>query len=197
MLFPHDMWTAVDAHPTDFVYKLARTREDVSGFWRLRRTVFCDEQGLFDDTDTDERDAAMIPIVCVSLVMGMEDEVVGVVRIHEHAPGIWWGSRLAVSRALRRRTRLSLAVTVRNHQPPDCATSIGAGLIYKAVSTARALGCRQFDAHVQQQNAPFFRRMHWTPLVDLELHGRPHVHMRANLQHYPPASHDVDATRVA
>ncbi len=190
-------WTRPESHPTDFVYKIARTASERAAFWRLRHQIFCTEQSLFDGTDEDERDATMIPIICVSLVIGMEDDVVGVVRIHEHEPGTWWGSRLAVAPAFRRRHQLSQSVPVRNHQPVRYAGSIGAGLIYKAVSTAQALGCRQFDAHVQIQNAPFFERLHWSALDQVELHGRPHAHMRADLRHYPAATHDVHPARVA
>jgi putative N-acetyltransferase (TIGR04045 family) len=65
--------------------------------------------------------------------------------------------------------------------------AIGAGLIYKAVSTAHALGCQEFLATVQHQNARFFERLHWKPLGEMELFGLRHVKMRADLSFYPPA----------
>ena len=131
----------------------------------------------------------MIPIVCTSLIMGMEDLVVGAVRIDEREPGVWWGSRLCVHEDYRHLSRLSASVMHRNKQPSFYARkSIGAGLIYKAVSTAHGLGCHTFLATVQHQNARFFERLHWDPLAELELYGVPHVKMQANLDYYPPAS---------
>jgi len=53
---------------------------------------------------------------------------------------------------------------------------------------AHALGCREFLATVQHQNARFFERLHWRPLEKLELFGIPHVRMQADLQHYRPAT---------
>ena len=184
--------------PRDFVFKIARTPAELDGFWRLRQAVFCEEQKIFQGTDEDEYDRAMIPIVSLSLVMGMEDEVVGVVRIDEREPGVWWGSRLGVRRNFRNLRRLSSSVPIRNRQPDFYGgRSIGAGLIYKAVSAAQALGCRTFLAHVQQQNAAFFERLHWKPLGEVDLYGVTHVKMEADLDFYPPAEHDVAPHRVA
>ena len=97
--------------------KIARTPAELDGFWGLRRAVFCEEQKIFQGTDEDECDHTMIPIVSLSLVMGMEDEVAGVVRIDEQEPGVWWESRLAVRRDYRSLRRLSRSVPVRNRQP--------------------------------------------------------------------------------
>ena len=77
------------------------------------------------------------------------DRVVGTVRIHEEAPGLWFGSRLAVDREFRR------------------IGAIGATLIRLAVSSAHAMGCRHFLAHVQAQNGPLFRQMHWETLDEV------------------------------
>ena len=90
------------------------------------------------------------------------------VRIHEPEPGIWYGSRLAVDRRYRR------------------AGALGAALIRLAVSSAHARGCRTFLAHVQSQNALLFQRLHWQVLDEVELHGRPHMRMQADLAFYPP-----------
>ena len=43
--------------------------------------------------------------------------------------------------------------------------SIGATLIRLAVSSAHALGCETFLAHVQSQNVPLFRALHWDVLA--------------------------------
>lgn len=174
--------------PQDFVFKIARTRDELDGYWALRRAIFCEEQGIFRDTDRDVIDEHAIPIVCETLIAGMEDSVVGVVRIDEREPGVWYGSRLGVAADFRSVKKISPGVAMRNHQPVYRGLgALGAGLIYKAVSTAHALGCREFLATVQHQNARFFQRLHWEPLEELELFGLPHVRMRADLGHYHPA----------
>lgn len=142
----------------------------LDGYRRLRREVFCDEQRLFDGDDTDEHDATAIPIVALSIVMGMADTVVGAVRVDERAGGLWHGSRLAVHRDFRG------------------VAGVGASLVRKAVSGARSLGCRRFLATVQEQNVPFFRRLHWRTLEVMPLHGMRHHLMEAELAFYPPVS---------
>lgn len=137
----------------------------------IRRQVFCEEQGLFgvDDIDDIDRDNPSTRLlVAMSCLCGQPDEVLGTVRIHEAAPGLWWGSRLAVRRAWRKHAQL------------------GSGLIRLAVSSAHAQGCTEFLAHVQSQNVPMFQRLHWESLDEMVLHGRPHALMRADLEHYPP-----------
>jgi hypothetical protein len=174
--------------PQDFVFKIARTSDELAGYWALRRAIFCEEQKIFRGTDRDAIDARAIPIVCETLIAGMEDSVVGVVRIDEREPGVWYGSRLGVAADFRSVKKISPGVAMRNHQPVYRGLgALGAGLIYKAVSTAHALGCREFLATVQHQNARFFERLHWEPLEQIELFGLPHVKMRADLGHYQPA----------
>jgi putative N-acetyltransferase (TIGR04045 family) len=139
----------------------------------LRRRVFCEEQGLFghDDLDGIDRDEPSTrSLVALTCLAGEADEVVGTVRIHQAAPGVWWGSRLAVRADWRQHKRL------------------GSSLIRLAVSSAHALGCKEFLAHVQAQNVPLFERLNWTSLETRELHGRPHALMRASLAHYPPCT---------
>jgi hypothetical protein len=41
---------------------------------------------------------------------------------------------------------------------------------------------------VQAQNGPLFRQMHWETLEEIELYGRPHLKMRADLSAYPPCA---------
>jgi len=181
----------LDFKPCDFVFKIARTSHELEGFWRLRHKIFCEEQKIFRGTDRDEHDKTMIPIISMPLVMGMEDEVAGVVRIDEREPNVWWGSRLGVHRDFRVTSRKSSSVSTRNRQPGFYGQrSIGAGLIYKAVSTAHALGCKTFLAHVQEQNAIFFQRLHWKALAKVNLFGIRHIKMEADLECYPPAEHD-------
>jgi putative N-acetyltransferase (TIGR04045 family) len=134
----------------------------------LRRAVFCREQGLFREDDADEVDKIATPIVAVSMLAVTADAVVGTVRIHEESPGLWWGSRLAVAADHRR------------------LSALGTALIRLAVSSAHARGCTRFLAHVQSQNALLFQRLHWRTLDIIELHGRPHHRMEADLDFYPP-----------
>ncbi len=139
----------------------------------LRRQVFCQEQAVFDGDDLDDIDRdnpTTRSLVALSCWGGQPDEVIGTVRIHEAQPGLWWGSRLAVARDWRRHGKL------------------GTTLIRLAVSSAHALGCEEFLAHVQAQNVPLFQRLNWDLLDEMTLHGRPHGLMRASLDHYPPCT---------
>lgn len=157
--------------PCEFRIKWAHGDWEHDHAMRLRRAVFCVEQGVFPGDDRDTIDEHAQLIVALACVGGMPDQVVGTVRIHEDRtsdPGLWWGSRLAVHPAFRSQGRL------------------GATLIRLAVTSAHARGCHTFLAHVQAQNLPLFRRLHWTPLQAETLHGRPHWLMQAQLDHYPP-----------
>jgi putative N-acetyltransferase (TIGR04045 family) len=152
--------------------KLATTQHEVEATRAIRRAVFCSEQGIFQHDDTDAIDAIALPIA--ALLQSVDgDEVVGTVRIHQPEPGLWYGSRLAVARHARR------------------IGSVGSGLIKLAVSTAHAHGCQTFLAQVQAQNVPLFERLHWHSLQQMDIHGRPHHLMQADLAHYPPI-HDGD-----
>jgi N-acyl-L-homoserine lactone synthetase len=175
--------------PRDFVFKIATTPNELEGYWALRREVFCEEQHVFHGhDDRDAIDEFGIPLICATLVAGMVDQVVGTVRIDEREPRLWYGSRLCVDKEFRRLTEMSTSASVRSHQPVYRGFgAIGAGLIYKAVSTANKLGCDTFLADVQEQNEKFFKRLHWTTLGEQQLHGRRHIHMEAELAHYPPA----------
>ena len=126
------------------------------------------EQRIFADHDRDAIDAVALPLVAISTMASEADEVVGTVRIHEAEPGVWWGSRLAVAPGYRRVGRL------------------GAELIRLAVGTAHANGAKLFLAYVQMSNVPLFEKLAWTPLGAQDLHGHPHMKMRADLAAYPP-----------
>lgn len=154
--------------PAEYRIKFATERWERAGAAALRRAVFCTEQGLFAGDDTDAVDARAVPIVAVSTLAATPHEVVGTVRIHEPEPGLWWGSRLAVAADYRR------------------VGQLGAALIRLAVSSAHGRGCTRFLAHVQSQNAPLFHRLRWTTLAEIDLHGRPHHVMEADLAFYPP-----------
>jgi len=154
--------------PSEYRVKFATDAWERRDAAALRRHVFCDEQGIFSADDRDAIDDVAIPIVAISSFAIVPQEVVGTVRIHQAEPGVWWGSRLAVAADYRK------------------IGALGTSLIRLAVSSAHARGCRRFYAHVQSQNAPLFRRLHWDTIEETMIHGRPHHFMRADLAHYPP-----------
>jgi putative N-acetyltransferase (TIGR04045 family) len=154
--------------PSNFRVKWADTAWEISQARQLRRNVFCHEQGIFEDDDSDALDSEAQTLVAISYLGAMPDQVVGTVRIHTTETGLWWGSRLAVEKSLR------------NH------SGLGATLIKLAVCSAHARGCNIFLAHVQSQNTPLFERLHWKVLQHLSVHGHPHDLMQADLTQYPP-----------
>jgi putative N-acetyltransferase (TIGR04045 family) len=154
--------------PAQYQVKFATEAWERQAAAALRRAVFCEEQRVFADDDRDGIDDIAIPIVAISSLAVALDEVVGTVRIHQAEPGVWWGSRLAVATPYRR------------------IGAIGSSLVRLAVSSAHARGCTKFLAHVQSQNALLFQRLHWRTLEIIELHGRPHHRMEADLDSYPP-----------
>jgi putative N-acetyltransferase (TIGR04045 family) len=156
--------------PTEYRIKWTTLAWEASEAFKLRRAVFCLEQGVFVGDDRDDIDERAQQLVAVSCIAGMPEQIVGTVRIHETGPGVWLGSRLAVHAAFRRHGK------------------IGSTLIRLAVSSAHALGCKTFLAHVQSQNVPLFRRLRWDVLGEETLHGRPHHLMQAQLKHYPPCA---------
>lgn len=157
--------------PVEFLVREATQQWERDEAHALRRAVFCVEQGLFVGDDRDAVDDRAQLLVAMSCIGGMPDQVVGTVRIHEEAPGLWWGSRLAVHAAFRNQGHL------------------GATLIRLAVTRAHAQGAHSFMAHVQAQNEALFRKLHWRTTGTLAIHGRPHVAMQPDFMHYPPC-HD-------
>jgi putative N-acetyltransferase (TIGR04045 family) len=156
--------------PTEYRIKWTTLQWEADEAYKLRRAVFCIEQGIFAGDDRDKIDERAQQLVAVSCIAGMPEQVVGTVRIHQEEPGVWFGSRLAVHAAFRRHGK------------------IGATLIRLAVTSAHALGCQTFLAHVQSQNVPLFRRLRWDVLAEERMLGRPHHLMQAQLQHYPPCT---------
>jgi putative N-acetyltransferase (TIGR04045 family) len=154
--------------PVEFLVRTACYDWERLEAMALRRAVFCIEQGIFTGDDRDAIDEHAQLLVAMSCSGGMPDQVVGTVRIHEKSPGLWWGSRLAVHPSFRNQGHL------------------GATLIRLAVSRAHALGCQTFLAHVQAQNVPLFQRLNWQLFGELNIHGRPHGEMQADLAAYPP-----------
>lgn len=145
-------------------FKLATSTQEIAAYFALRRSIFAEEQQLFQGNDVDEIDQIAYPIVALSL---REHRVVGVVRIYQVEPGIWYGGRLGTHPDYRK------------------GWQIGKGLISKAVTTANTWGCQQFLATVQLQNVRFFQRLHWQSVQEMTICGRPHQLMEADLNFYP------------
>ena len=157
-----------------FRLKFATERWEQEGAAELRRRVFCDEQGIFPGHDRDAVDDDAFNLVALSTMAVLADEVVGTVRIHQSEPGVWYGSRLAVDRRYRR------------------IGTLGAALIKLAVSSANSFGCIRFYANVQSGNELMFRRLNWSRVSEVELHGQPHVFMQADLAAYPSLANAPD-----
>lgn len=175
-------------------FRFAQKPWERSQYYALRRAIFCEEQAIFSDTDQDDRDATALPIIAVRDQIIMSGDVVGVVRIDEPSPGCWWGSRLGVEPSYRTMTEFVPRGVFENGDAPTRFSSVGATLIYKAVSSAQAFGCHRFLAHVQRQNVPLFRWLHWHSVDEVTLHGEPHHKMEADLSHYPASEvpHEFD-----
>jgi putative N-acetyltransferase (TIGR04045 family) len=158
-----------------YQFKLATDSQEIAAYFALRRSIFAEEQQLFQGDDVDEIDKTAYPIVAISQGERSANatdinKVVGVVRIYEVEPGIWYGGRLGTHPDYRR------------------GWQIGKGLIYKAVSTANTWGCKQFLATVQLQNVRFFQRLHWETTEEIVICDRPHHLMEADLSFYPPGT---------
>ena len=154
----------------EVIAEVATQPWQVAGYRQLRTRIFAEEQGLFAGSDFDEHDEHALPIVAQSQIVGMADQVVGVVRIYRSEPGTWYGGRLGVRTEFRR------------------FGAIGTALITAAVSTAHALDCQRFLATVQLGNVRYFERHHFRTLREVSVLGRPHQLMQADLAAYPARS---------
>lgn len=154
--------------PKGITATVAQASWQVDEYFRLRREIFAEEQGLFASSDRDEFDPIAIPIVALALVAGVGHEVVGVVRIYSPERGVYFGGRLGVAQSHRR------------------VGAIGTALITCAVSQAHALGCQRFYATVQEQNVKYFERHAFAVCESMHVCGRPHRLMEADLAAYPP-----------
>jgi putative N-acetyltransferase (TIGR04045 family) len=147
-----------------YVFKLATTPSEIKAYFDLRRAIFVEEQALFKHHDLDDTDAIAYPIVAQET---QNHRVVGVVRIYEPEPQLWYGGRLGTHTDYRK------------------GWKIGKGLIDKAVTTANTWGCTRFLATVQLQNVRFFQRLHWQSLEEMTIRGHLHHLMEADLAYYP------------
>lgn len=150
--------------------KVAESSWEKQRYFALRKSVFAQEQQILQDDEQDGQDFRAIAIVALATNCAIADDVVGAVRIYQvddAHDNLWFGGRLCVARAYR------------GHQ------SIGKALINEAVSRAKDFGCTRFLANVQPQNETYFRSVHWQTVGGIEVAGRPHVRMQAELEHYP------------
>ena len=135
---------------------------ELSGYHRLRERVFVGEQGLFEGSDRDDRDAD--PRTVVLVARSARGELLGGVRVGPAADGPdigWWaGGRLVVDPAVRG------------------AAGIGPALVRAACAYAESAGALRFDATVQVRHERLFRRLGWHPVRPVTVAGRPHVLMR-------------------
>jgi putative N-acetyltransferase (TIGR04045 family) len=141
----------------------ARSPQLVRAYYALRRQVFVEEQGLFAEHDRDGHDERALKLVASATSAGVPDDVVGVVRIYEAEPSVWWGGRLAVAHPYRR------------------VAEVGGSLIRAAVGSARGFGASRFFATVQQHNRAYFERHAFRFLEERLVCGAPHVLMEADL----------------
>lgn len=128
-------------------------------YHHLRHEAFVEHQGLFNDTDVDDRDADPRTIVLVARTT--DGTVVGGVRLGPatDTPDIgWWqGGRLVAAESTR---------------------GVGAALVRAACARAEAAGALRFDATVQLGTQRFFQRLGWETVRPVTVAGTPHVLMR-------------------
>jgi putative N-acetyltransferase (TIGR04045 family) len=144
------------------VCRVAGSDDELEAHFRLRRTVFVDEQGLFAGDDRDASDREAQTLHAIGLVDG---EPCGAVRLYPLDVGVgeWKGDRLAVS------------AEHREHH-------LGAELVRFAVRTAGLLGGMRMVAHVQLANVRFFQHLGWSAAGDpAPFHGVTHQLMSIGL----------------
>jgi putative N-acetyltransferase (TIGR04045 family) len=157
--------TLPDARRVAPACALARDRGELAAHFAIRRSVFVEAQGLFEDDDRDTRDGDPATLHAVGLACG---DVVGAVRLYPlDGDGLWKGDRLAVL-------------------PSDRALKLGAMLVRFAVRTAGERGGRLMVAQVQVPNVRFFERLGWrrdgdaAPMLGVE-----HQPMAIELSRFP------------
>ncbi|GAA3118556.1 GNAT family N-acetyltransferase [Kribbella aluminosa] len=150
-------------------------------YHRLRHAAFVEQQGLFDGSDLDERDAD--PRTEVLVARTADGAVIGGVRLGPATAGPdigWWqGGRLVTAAA----SEDSRAI---GHTSSDASgggrmrrpVGVGAALVRAASARAEAAGALRFDATVQLSTHRFFQRLGWETVRPVEAAGSPHVLMR-------------------
>ncbi len=149
--------------------KVANSPWEKQKYYQLRKKTFSQEQKILLGNEKDSQDFQAIPIIALASNWCIGEEVAGAVRIYQlpDEENTWYGGRLCVARAYR------------GYQ------NIGKALINEAVSRAKDLGCEKFLATVQPQNEKYFKSVHWHTLGSVDVAGKPHVYMQADLSQYP------------
>jgi putative N-acetyltransferase (TIGR04045 family) len=120
---------------------LARHRAELEAHLAIRRSVFVDQQRLFEHDDRDARDDDPATLHAVGYA---GEEITGAVRLYPlDGDGLWKGDRLAVL-------------------PSTRSLQLGAMLVRFAVRTAGERGGRLMVAQVQVPNVRFFERLGWS-----------------------------------
>jgi putative N-acetyltransferase (TIGR04045 family) len=141
----------------------AATPEELDTHYRIRHTVFVEEQQLFARSDRDGYDDDPDVVHVLAFLNG---EAVGTVRLFplDRADRLWQGDRLAVVRSAR-------------------IHGLGRPLVRFAVATAGERGGREMVAHIQLQNVALFERLGWHKHGDIEVYvGVAHQPMAIDLQ---------------
>lgn len=172
---------------TDFIdINIPSNHIQLHAYYETRKSIFCKEQGLFQNSDYDQKDNHSIPIIAFNHYLGSPDEVVGVVRIYREKKKEWFGGRLGVCKEYRSFSKYVCPNLFKQHKiSPLYNMSVAAGLIYRAVSLANYIGCDKFSAYVQKKNVKLFKRLQWHIVDKVYLHGVVHFLMQADLEAYP------------
>ena len=143
-------------------YHSARTDDELSQAFGVRREVFVNEQALFVESDIDEHDAASIHIVAQK-----GKRIIGTVRVFpdpRQRRGHWIGGRLAVLKNFR-------------------DYRVGAALVKEAMKRVKKKDGTVFTAHIQEKNIRFFKKLGWNAAGPVEIYcGYPHQRMQADLR---------------
>lgn len=143
---------------TDVTLKLVKSQDELEACFAIRKSVFVQEQHIFEGSDQDHYDREAIHIIALN-----SGKVVGTVRMYQKGRGLWFGSRLAISKGFR-------------------SGHAGSMLVKRAVEIVKERGARKFLAWIQVQNVRFFARLGWRPLGRaIPYHGLPHQLMEAEL----------------
>jgi radical SAM protein (TIGR04043 family)/putative N-acetyltransferase (TIGR04045 family) len=145
----------------DVICRSAENEAEKAIAIEIRREVFVEEQGMFEDSDFDANDAKSI-----HLVVETNGLIVGTVRVFPEngSSGQWVGGRLAVKKQHR-------------------TYKAGKLLVQEAMRCVKRHGCTRFIADIQQQNVAYFSRLGWNAIGPVKMHyGRPHQLMEADLE---------------
>ncbi len=120
------------------VLKVAKTMNEINEYFKIRKDVFIEEQGVFSNSDIDEHDKNAIPIIAV-----FDNKIVGAVRCYPKTSRVWYGGRLSVKKEFRK-------------------YKIGMLLVRKAVEIMNNHSTAEtFLATIQLQNVRLFQRLGW------------------------------------